>query len=157
METSSQAETRPESIASGVSNPTTTKRKRLHRQAAIPKELRAEITQYARTLAKKYRHLFRGDRQMKDRTLRLVRALLPPRPRRRGRPGSRDVTRAISLLRRFRRQFSEETRQQHWARVYAVVIPDFHSMIDVEQETARFALRERVRWRMRKRRGKIRS
>src|SRR5262249_9072430 len=137
--------------------PTTSKRKRRRRQAAIPRELRTEVTQYARTLARKYRHLFRADRQMKDRTLRLMRALLPPRARRRGRPGNRDVTRAISLLSRFRRQYPEETRQQHWARVYALVIPNFHSMIDVEQETARFALRERVRWRMRKRRGKIRS
>ena len=36
-----------------------------------------------------------------------MRALLPPRPRRRGRPGSRDVTHAISLLGKFRREATE--------------------------------------------------
>ena len=155
METSSQAETGPEAIAPGVSDPPTTKRKRVHRQAAIPRKLRIEVMQYTRNLGKKYAHVFAGDRQLKDRVLRLMRATLPPRPRRRGRPGNQIVSRAVRLLRRFRRQHPEETPQQHWARVDRLVLPNPDSMMHADYEAAKFDLRRRVRWRMRKRRRKI--
>jgi hypothetical protein len=152
MDTPAQPEAGPESIASGVSDPTTTKRKRLHRQAAIPKELRAEVTQYARTLARKYRHLFASDRQLKTRVLTLTRALLPPRPRRRGRPRNPTVTRAIALYRKFRRKSPEESPRQVWARVYPLAIPGYDGMPDMEQRAAREALRERITWRRRRKR-----
>jgi len=151
------SQTMPESIVPGVNDPCTIRRKRRRRQAAIPRELRTEVTQCAKSLARKYAHLFAGDRKLKDRIMRLVRALLPPRPRRRGRPANTDVTRAIRLLRKFHRDYPEEVPRQHWARVYPLVIPNFHSMTDPEQDTSRFALRERVRWRLRKRRGKNRA
>jgi hypothetical protein len=50
-----------------MGEPSTTARKRRHRQAAIPRELRAEVMQYARNLARRYGDLFAADRQLKDR------------------------------------------------------------------------------------------
>src|SRR5215471_2426121 len=140
-------------ISPAVSGLPTTRRKR--RQAGIPKQLRLDLTQHARTIARKYRHLFAADRQLKDRILRLLRALLPPRPRRRGRPGNTDVTRAVRLLRRFRREHPEESPQQHWTWVDRLILPNLDSMMHADYEAAKFDLRRRVRWRMRKRRRKI--
>jgi len=122
---------------------------------AIPRKLRIEVMQYTRNLGKKYAHVFAGDRQLKDRVLRLMRAMLPPRPRRRGRPGNQIVSRAVRLLRRFRRQHPEESPQQHWTRVDRLILPNPDSMMHADYEAAKFDLRRRVRWRMRKRRRKI--
>src|SRR5215831_17957595 len=162
MDTRLQSETGPQPITPAGSDPPTTMEPvgvkpqgRKRPQAAIPKELRADVTQHARTIARKYPHLFAADRQLKDRVLRLMRATLPPRPRRRGRPGNQIVSRAVRLLRRFRRQHPEETPQQHWARVDRLVLPNPDSMMHADYEAAKFDLRRRVRWRMRKRRRKI--
>jgi hypothetical protein len=84
--------------------------------------------------------------------LRLARALLPPRPRRRGRPGDPDVTRAIQLFGRFQRQYPGETPRQLWSRVYPLVILGYDRMTEMEQRTARERLQERIHWRLRKRR-----
>jgi hypothetical protein len=102
--------------------------------------------------ARKHRDLFAGDRELKDRVLRLMRVWLPPRPRRRGRPANAEITRAVRLLRRFRREHPAENPQQHWARIDRLLLPDPDSMVPAEWEAARFDLRERVRWRLRKRR-----
>jgi hypothetical protein len=121
------------------------------REPSIPKELRIEITQHARMIAGEYRKLFAADRQLKDRVLRLLRALLPPRPRRRGRPPNPIVTRAIVLRRKFRRQFPEEKPRATWSRICLLVISSYADLPEVEQRTAREKLREQVAWRLRKR------
>jgi hypothetical protein len=121
------------------------------REPSIPKELRIAITQHARMIASEYRKLFAADRQLKDRVVRLLRALLPPR-RRRGRPRNQSTTRAIELYRKFRRQCPEEQPRATWSRVYPLVIPGYDSMPELEQRTAREKLRERIAWRRRKRR-----
>src|SRR5215469_8048627 len=97
--------------------PPLAKPKRHRREPPIPKNLRRDVRQYARALAKKYRPLFAADPKLKDRILRFARVLLPPRPRRRGHPGDPDTSRAIRLLQRLRREHPEECSQQHWARV----------------------------------------
>jgi hypothetical protein len=122
------------------------------RRPSIPKDLRIEVTQHARSIAKKYRKLFVADRQLKDRVLRLLRALLPPRPRRRGRPRDQTTTRAIVLYRKLRRQCPEDKPRAVWSRVYPLVIPGYDGMSELEQRTAREKLRERIVWRRRKRR-----
>jgi hypothetical protein len=66
------------------------------------------------------------------------------------------VNRAIRLLQKFGREHPEESSQQHWARVDEAIIPNFHSMTAIDREAAHFALRQRVGWRLRKRRRKIR-
>ena len=122
------------------------------REPSIPKDLRRDVTQHARAIAKKYRSLFIADRQLKDRVMQLERALLPPRPRRRGRPGDPDVTHAIQMFRRFRRQYAAETPRQLWSRIYPFVIPGYDNMTKLEQRTKRETLQERIAWRRRKRR-----
>jgi hypothetical protein len=136
--------------------PPSTPKRRCRRKPSIPNELRADVTQHVRTIAKKYRSLFIADRELKDRVLRLERALLPPRPRPRGRPRNPTVTRAITLYRKLRRQSPEENPQAIWRRVYPLVIPEYETMPELEQRTAREDLYERVRWRLRIRRRKIR-
>jgi hypothetical protein len=133
-----------------VTTPSTTRRKR-RREPSIPKELRIEVTQHARSIASNYRKLFAVDRRLKDRVLRLLRALLPPRPRRRGRPRNQTITRAIALRRNFRRQYPEDKPRAIWSRIYPLVIPGYADMPKVEQRTARQKLREQVTWRRRKR------
>jgi hypothetical protein len=134
----------------GYSSIIRTERKR-RRQPSIPKELRSGITQHARMIASEYGELFAADRQLKERLVRLLRGLLPPRPRRRGRPRNQTITRAIVLYGKFRRQYPEEQPRAIWSRVYPLVIPGYQNMPDLEQRTAREKLREQVTWRRRKR------
>jgi hypothetical protein len=122
------------------------------RQPSIPKELRKEITLQVRLITRRYRDLFKADRELKSRVLSLVRTLLPPRPRRRGRPGNPTVTRAILMYGRLRRRFPEEKPRAIWKRIYPIVIPMYADMSEMEHRTAREQLRERVSWRRRKRR-----
>jgi hypothetical protein len=103
-------------------------------------------------IAKKYRQVFAADRRLKDRVLRLERALLPPRPRRRGRPRNPAVTRAIVLYGQFRKQYPQDQPRAVWSRIYSLVIPGYDGMSGLEQRTVREKLREQVSWRRRKRR-----
>jgi hypothetical protein len=133
-------------------SPVISKRKRKRRrQPSIPKELRNEITQHARMIRSKYGKAFAADRQLKDRVVRFYRALLPPRPRRRGRPRNQTITRAIVLRQKFRRQYPEDSPRTTWSRIYPVVIPGYADMPQVEQRSVREKLREQVAWRRRKR------
>jgi len=128
-----------------------TRRKR--RQApTIPAALRHDVTQFARGVARKYRKLFAADLQLKHRLLRLSKALLPPQPRRRGRPRNPVVTRAITAYAKLHRQFPDEQPRAVWARVYPIAIPGYESMSDLDQRSAREELHQRVTWRRRKRR-----
>jgi hypothetical protein len=58
------------------------------------------------------------------------------------------VTKAIRLLKVFRRRYPNERAAEHWARIYAQVIPGYGNMNAVDQRDARERLRERVRWRL---------
>jgi hypothetical protein len=118
------------------------------------RDVRKEIARLTRKLAKEYCGLFTSDPNFRKRAgqfLRalLLRALLPPRPRRRGRPGNPNVTKAIRLLRKFRRELPNERGQKIWKRIYPLAIPNYTDMSEVEQNDARQQLRQRVRWRQR--------
>jgi hypothetical protein len=115
----------------------------------LPRPIRKEIAAFARKLAREHRALFASDRIYRKRAGQFLTALLPPKPRRRGRPGRPDVTMAIRLLKVFERQFPNERPAEHWARMYRQVIAGYHRMNPVEQRDARERLRERVRWRLR--------
>jgi len=123
--------------------------RRRRRAPAIPRALRQELTQFARSIGRRYPNLF-VDRRRKDQLARLLRVLLPPRMRR-GRPRDATVTRTITLYRRFRRKFPTEKPRVIWSRIYPIVIPQYGSMPEVEQRTARDKLREQVASRRRKR------
>jgi hypothetical protein len=108
--------------------------------------------QHARAMARKYRDQFIADRELKDRVLRPERALLPPRPRRRGRPGDPRVTCAIRLCRKFQRQYPQESSREIWDRICVILIPGYAALSEMEKRTEREQLQQRVRWRLRKRR-----
>ena len=115
----------------------------------LPPPLRKEIAALALKLSREHRALFAADPMYRKRAGQFLTALLPPKPRRRGRPGRPDVTKAIRLLRHFTHQFPNERPAEHWAKMYPLVIPNYDALNDVEQKDARERLRERVRWRRR--------
>ena len=129
------------------------RRSRRRSDPGIPAAVRKEITWLARELNQQYRDRFISDPKLKDRTSRLLRSLLPPKPRRRGRPGIPSVTVAIRLLQQFRRQYPRERGEEIWRRIYPKAIPRFDAMTEAAQNDARHVLRERVRWRRRARTG----
>src|SRR5215831_21073573 len=89
------------------------------------RDLRKEIAAFARRLAKEHRGLFTSDPNLRKRAGQFLTALLPPKPRRRGRPGRKDVTNAIRLLRKFRRLYPDERGEKIWERIYPKVIPGY--------------------------------
>jgi hypothetical protein len=123
----------------------------------LPRVIRKELATLARKLAREHRALLASDPIYRKRAGQFLTALLPPKPRRRGRPGRADVSAAIRLRSRFRRQYPNERWVQIWERMYPLVIPNYATMSEMEQSDARQQLRERVRWRAtkRKRRSKI--
>ena len=125
--------------------PAARKRKRQRAGPALPREVRKDITQCARQL-RQHRELFTADPTLKDRVARALRSMLPPH-RKRGRPGLDSVTKAVRLLRQFRRQYPHEKPAQRWARVYPEAIPGYASMDRERQKAERLLLRERVRGR----------
>src|ERR1017187_8800850 len=106
-------------------------------RAPIPSALRKEIATFARKLKRDYRVLFATNPLNRRRAGQFLTALLPPKPRRRGRPGRADVTTAIRFLRQFRHQYPDERAAQHWQRVYPVAIPNYATMSGIEQSDAR--------------------
>jgi hypothetical protein len=127
------------------------RRRRKESRSPIPRKLRKKVAEFARDLSRQYASRFTADRDLRTRVGRLVKNLLPPKPRRRGRPGIQAVTDAIRLRRRFRRQYPRETAKEIWNRVYPLAIRGYNRMIAVDQESARYDLRERVSDRLRKR------
>jgi hypothetical protein len=127
-------------------------KRRRPRTPSIPKTLRLELTQFVRSIGRKYGAEFKSDRQLKVLALRLMAALMPPRPRRRGRPRNPEITRAIMLHGRFRRLHPEEKPCALWDRVCRVVCFEYATLSKVEQDDIRDALRDRVKSRRRSRR-----
>jgi hypothetical protein len=117
----------------------------------LPFHVRKEIGAFARNLAREHRAVFASDPIYRKRAGQFLTALLPPKPRRRGRPGRQDVTQAIRLLNRSLRHYPDERPAEHWARMYAAVIPGYGDMNSVQRQDAEQRLRERVRWRRRAR------
>jgi hypothetical protein len=113
------------------------------------RDLRKEIAQFARKLAKEHGGLFTSDPNLRKRAGQFLTALLPPKPRRRGRPGLPSVTTAIRLLRKFKRDKPKERAAKLWEKIYPQAIPGYGCMTELEQSDARQQLRERVRWRLR--------
>ena len=116
-----------------------------------PIVLRQEIASFARKLVKEHRSQFTSDLNLRKRAGQFLTALLPPKPRRRGRPGRPEVTKPIRLLRKFRRQYPNEHGKESGGRIYPLAIPNYTGMTEPEQSDARHQLRERVTWRQRAR------
>jgi hypothetical protein len=125
---------------------------RRRRPPPMPRQLRRDIAGFAKTTRRKYAEQFARDPTLKVRSARLLRTMLPPRPRRGGRPGNEIVTEAIFLYQKFRKRYPTETPRMTWSRVCPAVIPEFDQMTDLEQQDARGQLQQRVAWRRRSRR-----
>jgi hypothetical protein len=126
-------------------------RKGRRQPPAISTALRKEVTAFARDVGERYRNEFSADPKLKQRTTRLLLALLPPRPRRTGRPRNQETTRAITAYNRFRRRHPQEKPRELWGRVCREFIPDYDNHSDLEQRALRDELRQRVKSRLRKR------
>jgi hypothetical protein len=112
--------------------------------------IRKQIATFAPQLAREHPAHLASDPLYRKRAAQFFTALLPPKSRRRGRPGRKDVTQAIRLKAKFRRLYPEERADQIWKRIYSVVIVGYEAMNEVEQKNASEQLRERVRWRLRR-------
>ena len=132
--------------------PEVVKPKRRRRASGIPAGLRQETAVFARGISKRYRDAFNSDRTLKEKTLRYARALLPPKPRRRGRPFNQETTRAIVLYNRFRRQHPQEKPREIWDHVCLVLYSEYAGLPEIERHDIRDALRGRVKSRVRSRR-----
>src|SRR5262249_1336937 len=93
----------------------------------FPRDLRTEHAGVARKLAKQHRDLCTSDPNLRKRAGQFLTALLPPKPRRRGRPGLPSVTTAIRLLRKYKRQYPNERPAKIWERIYPEAIPGYTS------------------------------
>jgi hypothetical protein len=90
--------------------------------AELTRSIRKEISRFARKLARDHRAVFAANPNLRKRAGQFLTALLPPKPKRRGRPGIESVTTAVRLLRRFRCQYPEDQPAQRWHRVYPLAI-----------------------------------
>jgi hypothetical protein len=124
---------------------------RRHR-SVIHAKVSKEVRECASRLRRKFAALFAADPRLRRSVGRLIERQLPPRGRRRGRPGYPEVTRALRLFAGFRRTHPGEPAQGLWALVYPAVIEGHGTMSPVERRDAEQQLRERVRWRRRSRR-----
>jgi hypothetical protein len=122
----------------------------------LPRPLRREIAALALQLRREYKSLFASDPLWRQGAGQFLTALLLPKPRRRRRPGRKDVTQAIRLKAKFRRLYPEERPEQWWKCIYPLVIPGYEEMSAVQQRDARERLRARVRWRRRTTRKALR-
>ena len=89
-----------------------------HDKSQVPSGLRKEIATFARKLKRDYHALFASDPNLRKRAGQILTALLPPKPKRRGRPGIQSVTIAIRLRRQLKRQFPIERPAKIWEPIY---------------------------------------
>jgi hypothetical protein len=122
---------------------------------AMPRELLKDIVRLGREIRKRHGTLFVANPNMKDRAARLLRSMLPPKPRRRGRPAIDSVTIASRLLRNLRKRYPNEKPAQTWARIYPLAVPHWETLSPADKQSAALQLRNRVRSRRNQRRQAI--
>ena len=122
------------------------------RQHNIPPALLRDLSKYARELRKRHREAFNANPQLRHAAGRVFVALLPPRPRRAGRPCELGITTAARLLKRYRKRFPAEPAESIWARIYPAAIPGFKGLPHSEKLRRKRLLRAGVRSRKNTRR-----
>ena len=110
--------------------------------AELPRPIRKEIASLALKLRRQYKALFASDPLLRKRVGQFLAALLPPKPRRRGRPGRKDVTQAIRLRVKLHHLYPEEKYEEIWKLIYLLVIRGYEGMHEVEKKDARERLRD---------------
>lgn len=115
----------------------------------LSREFRSDIAQ----LVRKHGREFKRKPELKPVAERLFHVLLPPRPKR-GRPRDAELTRAITLRRRFRRKHPGERPDEIWHRVCQAIYFEYVDLDALAQKDIRDDLRSRVKSRFRSRRGR---
>ncbi len=118
-------------------------------QKPLPVELVTDIMAAARKVVEQHELSFLADRKLKDRAARLFRTVLPPRPGRPGRKRIANVTLAVRLQRRLKRENPDAKPEQIWARVYPKAIPNYQSLTSETRWNEQRRLRDRVHSRKR--------
>jgi hypothetical protein len=115
--------------------------RRQHQRVVIPAELTKEMCKIARRLRGKFASLFVADRRLKRSVARLLETQLPPRGRRRGRPGFPKVTQALRMFADLRRSHPGEPAQVLWSLVLPYRHKGYGTMKPAEQRDAEQQLR----------------
>jgi hypothetical protein len=129
----------------------------------LPPAVHQEVTRLAQELKRDHSLLFINDPKLRDRAARCFRSQLPPfgQP---GAPGYNDVTAAIELLSRLRRDYARlyphekphQIGKRVWKRICLEVIPNYGTITEREQRDTCQRLQRRVRDRLNKRKRSAR-
>ena len=133
------------------------RRRRKQHRIRIPKAIRQAVLELAGRLRSEFGADFAANRVLKHDVAQLLRAELPPAPRRPGRPGYATVTAAIRLRAELRRSHPQKSHKQIWREVYRKIIPRYGDLPLLERLAAEHQLHSRVHWRMNARRRARRS
>ena len=121
-------------------------------RAIVPAGMRSDILRAAQKLARRHEVSFGANPKLRECVARLLLRGLPPKPRRPGRPQQPSVTTAIRLLKQFRRQFRDDSKQQRWQRIAQAAVPGYAELVPFKQSKERGKLRGRVNSCLRQRR-----
>ena len=126
------------------------------RMPQLPSEARKQILATARELSKRYAPVFEQNPSLRRVAATLFLTGIRPR-RRSGRPCDPAITRASSLLRKYRSEHPGETPAEIWERIYSVVIPGFAALPARARSKVARNLRAAVRSRRNSRRRRHRA
>jgi hypothetical protein len=114
--------------------------------------MRQDLIEFGARLQRNYGSAFAANPRLKRSVSRLLESELPPSPRRPGRPGFPDVTKAEKMLNELHQMLPGEPYHSLWQNIYPACIEGHDSLNKLEKRAAEQELRDRVRWRRRARR-----
>ena len=111
---------------------------------SLPVELQADLETFATQCGQKHAAAFEADPHLKELCARALRTRLPPHTPT-GRPGLVSVTRALRLLKQYRKTHPADSAAERWARIYSQVIPMHATLSRDRRIHEQHLLRDRVR------------
>jgi hypothetical protein len=118
------------------------------RKSPLPRPAQRTVIACARELKELHGAAFLANPELRRAAGKLLTALLPPRPRRRGRPFEPRISRAIRLLRRARKTNPGESPVERWARIADACIPGYSKLDCGKRRELRNNLKAAVRSRI---------
>jgi hypothetical protein len=124
------------------------------RKSALPKDAQRAIIACARLLREQHKPAFRSNPELRRVAGKLLTALLPPRPRRRGRPCEPHISLAIRLLKRAPKTHPGESPIDTWDRICGRAVRSYRTLDRgkrrEERNNLKAAVRSRVNTRIRR-------
>jgi len=117
----------------------------------LPEKIKQRVNEFGNRLRTEFPSIFVSNPQLKHRVGQFLASQLPPYPRRPGRPGFPDVTRADKMLTELHRQHPDVPYPALWKPIYPVAIVGYGKLSKLEKRAAKNDIRQRVRWRRRDR------